>query len=408
MKFTSTFSKLAVVTAALMFFNSCSKNEDTTPTNIMQYRHENSQAQTLDITSVSTDMVLEDRVNGVDYTISNLVELNANLTIKPGVTLMFKDGAGIQVNESGSLTAIGASGNLILFTSESGRRSSWKGITVLSGNAKNVLAYCKVEQGGAQGKFGTGNIIVGSSDKVAQVEISNSEITASGTDGILVAEGSVLNNFNGNKIHTNTAFPVSMHITDANKITGINQYVNNGKEFIKVTGNGTSLINKVISLPSINESFLINGAIAAGNSFNISAGSHVYMDNAAEIIIDGVAGSGSFNAVGTAANPITIAAIYNGTGIWNNIRFRSSDSNNNHIEYCTISGGGATGTSHAEGMVSVTNDQNGSSNIVIRHSTIINSAAIGIYIESANSEYNSDIISGNTFSNNVKGNVHFE
>jgi hypothetical protein len=352
--------------------------------------------------------VLEDRVNGVDYTISNLVELNANLTIKPGVTLMFKDGAGIQVNESGSLTAIGASGNLILFTSESGRRSSWKGITVLSGNAKNVLAYCKVEQGGAQGKFGTGNIIVGSSDKVAQVEISNSEITASGTDGILVAEGSVLNNFNGNKIHTNTAFPVSMHITDANKITGINQYVNNGKEFIKVTGNGTSLINKAISLPSINESFLINGAIAAGNSFNISAGSHVYMDNAAEIIIDGVAGSGSFNAVGTAANPITIAAIYNGTGIWNNIRFRSSDSNNNHIEYCTISGGGATGTSHAEGMVSVTNDQNGSSNIVIRHSTIINSAAIGIYIESANSEYNSDIISGNTFSNNVKGNVHFE
>lgn len=408
MKFTSTFSKLAFVAAGLMLFASCSKNEDTTPNNIMEYRKETSGAQVMEMTSIGTDMVLEDRVNGVDYIIANNVEVNANLTIKPGVTLMFKNGAGLQVNSSGSLTAIGASGNVVLFTSESGKRSAWNGIAVLSNSAKNILSYCKIEHGGAAGKYGMGDVVVGGDGKAAQVEITNCEITASGTDGIVLAEGSRLNGFSGNKIHTNTGFPVSMHITDAGLINDLNTYVNNGKEFIKVEGNGLQVITKAITLKKLKESFLITGSIVAGNNFNVAAGSRIYMDNNAEIIIDGVAGSGSFSAVGSANSPISIAAIYNGTGIWNNIRFRSSDSNNNRIEYCTISGGGATGSSLAEGMISVVNDQNGSSNIIIRHSTIINSAALGIYIESANSAYNSDIISGNTFSNNVKGNVHFE
>jgi hypothetical protein len=132
------------------------------------------------------------------------------------------------------------------------------------------------------------------------------------------------------------------------------------------------------------------------------------MDNGAEAIIDGVTGHGSFSAIGTAANPISIAAIYNGTGLWNAIRFHSSDSRDNKIEYCTISGGGAGNGNNAEAMLSVMNDAGGSSNIVVRNSTIVNSAALGIFIESTHSDYNSDIISGNSFSNNVKGNVHIE
>ena len=405
MKTNSILTKLTVVAAALIFFSSCSKKEDVTPNNIMAYRNDGSQSQNLDMSTISTDMVLEDRVNGVDYTISNNIQLNANLTIKPGVTVMFKNGAGIQVNEEGSLTAIGANGNLILFTSESGKRSAWKGITVLSNSARNVISYCKIEHGGMANSFGTGNIIVGSGTNTGEIEISNNEITASGSNGILISEGSKVNGFMGNKIHTNSAFPVSMHITDAVNMADGNQFVNNGKEFIQVTGDGASSISKAISLKKLNESFLVSGMIVAGNKFSVASGSRVYMDNGSEVIIDGTTGRGSFCAVGTEANPISIAAIYNGTGMWHAIRFRSSDSNENKIEYCTISGGGASDGSNAEGMISVVNDGDGSSNIIIRNSTIINSAAIGIYIQSTHSEYNSDIISGNVFSNNVMGNV---
>ena len=403
MKSYSTLSKLSVVTAALMLFSACSKNEDVTPNNIMAYRNDNSQSQSLYVTTISTDMVLEDRVSGVDYTIANNIQVNANLTIKPGVTVAFKDGAGIQVNEQGSLTAIGANGNVILFTSATDKRSGWKGITILNSNARNVISYCRVEQGGAANSFGTGNIIVGSKDKTGEVEISYSEITASGNNGILIAEGSKVHGFTGNKIHTNSSFPVSMHITDAANMTDGNQMVNNGKEFIQVTGDARFTITKEISLKKLNESFLVSGMIVAGNKFCVAAGSRVYMDNGAEIIIDGYTGQGTFCAIGSASSPISIAAIYNGTGMWKNIRFRASESNQNRIEYCTISGGGASDGSHAQGMISVVDN----ATIVIRNSTIINSAATGIYLE-ANAAYNNDILSGNTFSNNVLGNVHFE
>ena len=247
---------------------------------------------------------------------------------------------------------------------------------------------------------------MGEKGNTAEVEISNSEITTSATDGVVIAEGSKLHGFTGNKIHTNSAFPVSLSIADADMITDGNQYVNNGKEFIKVSASAP--VSSDILLKKLNESFLINGTVVAQNKFTIAAGSRVYMDNIAKVIIDGENGAGSFNAVGTAANPINIAAIYNGNGIWNNIEFLSSNSENNKIEYCTISGGGAPDGSHADGMITVMNGADGSTNIVIRNSTIINSAAIGIYIQNHGSEYNSDIISGNTFSNNVKGNVHIE
>ncbi len=407
MKTPSTFNKLTAVAFGLMLFASCSKTEDAGLSNITSERKDNAQALTMNEMVISSDLILQDRVNGVDYIISNNVQVNANLTIQPGVTIQFADGAGLQVNEEGSLTAVGANGNIIYFTSKSGKRSTWKGITVLSNGGKNMLSYCKIEHGGGTNSFGSANVIVGSGTNAGAIEITNSEITASGSNGILVSEGSKLVGFVGNNIHTNSEFPVSMHITDAMSMDNANQYSKNGKEFVQLTGNASSVITKDIMLVKTLEPFLISGKIVAGNKFCIAAGSRVSMDYAAEVVIDGVAGNGSFCAVGTSAQPIFISSIFNGTGIWNTIRFRSSNSSNNKIEYCTISGGGSN-QGNNDGMVSVVNDNGGSTNIVVRNSNIINSAGTGIFIQNTNSAYNNDIISANTFSNNVKGNVHFE
>ena len=400
MKSLKLYAPVAILALGLSVLSSCSKQQDDL-TNLPVERKDNTQAQRIDAATITSDMVLADRVNGVDYIITSDVQVNANLTIKPGVTVMFAEGAGLQVNEQGSITAIGAQSNEVLFTSETGKRGSWKGITILSNSGRNVLSFCKIEQGGGNGQ---GNVVVGSATTAAQVEISNSSISTSNKDGIVINEGSKVLNFNGNKIFTNSGFPVSMHISDAVNMENGNTYSNNGKEFIKVSG---EVVNKPITLKKLNESFLISGQITATKGFTISAGSRIYMDNDVEVVIDGTNNDAFFNAVGTQAQPITLSAIYNGTGVWTSIKFRNTNSNNNQIEYCTISGGGMT-TVGAEGMVSVTNTNGGSSNIVIRHSSIMNSAATGIYIQSANSEYNSDIINSNTFVNCAKGDVHIE
>ncbi len=400
--------KLSTITLVLLFLASCSKQEDSALTNLKVERTDNSRAMRMEQKSISTDMVLGDHVNGVDYIIKENVEVSANLTIMPGVTIQFEDNAGLQINQSGSIRAIGANGNLIYFTSKSGKRSSWKGITILSTSNKNSISYAKIEHGGADNSFGTGNLIIGNARNLASLELSNSEITASGTIGITLGEASKLTGFVANKIHTNSSYPVSLCIADAGNMNDLNELRNNGKEFFRFTGSSSGIISKEITLGKLLEPVLITGTVVAGNKFNLLAGTRIAMDEHAEIIIDGIAGNGSFSAIGTSSQPITIAAPFTGSGVWNSIRFRSSNSALNRIEYCNISGGGGSNSHINNGMITVVNDNGGSGNITIRNSSITNSAASGIFIQNSASVYNKDIVSSNSFSNNANGNVYFE
>jgi hypothetical protein len=406
MKIKITSTRFIALSLSVFALASCNKQEDAKLNNIMPYRGETSQAELLTLSSVNSAMTLEDKVNGVDYIFANTVEVNANITIKPGVTIMFEDGAGLIVKEEGSITAIGQKSNEILFTSKSGKRGAWKGITFLSNTSKNVLEYCIVEHGGGASSFGASNIVVGSGSNTGQVSISNTEIRASKNNGIILSKGSQLNSFTGNKIHTNSAHPISMNVADVSLLSSQNTYNNNGREFIQLTAN--DLVSSAVTLNSIGEPYLISGQITTSNSFTIAAGTHLSMDEGAELVIDGGDSNGSFTAIGTANSPIIISGIYNQTGVWNSIQFKSSNSANNRIEYCTISGGGNGSLASQQGMITVVNANGQTSAINIRNSSINNSSTIGVYIKAQNTIYNSDIISANTFNGNAKGNVQID
>jgi hypothetical protein len=237
----SILNKTLAVAAAVVLLSSCKKEQDPL-TNISAFRKDASQAETINAATVNTKMILADRVNGVDYIITQNMLVNAELVIEPGVTIMFKDGAGLQVGEQGSLTAIGEKSNTIYFTSESGKRGAWKGIVFLSNSAKNVLAHSKIEHGGGAGEYGSANLIIGAGSKKAQAEVSNCEIMASKTDGIALSKGSKLNYFDYNKVSTNTAYAVTMFEEDIFPIAATNQFVNNGKDGINVIGNDNGFL----------------------------------------------------------------------------------------------------------------------------------------------------------------------
>jgi|GEM_PF-6680511 len=392
------FTKIAVVAAGVLLLSSCKKDDDSL-SNISLTRKDAAQAQVIDQSDMNTDMVLEDRVNGVDYMITHNLQVNAKLTIKPGVTLMFEDGAGLQINATGTLVAIGADGNEILFTSKAGKRGAWRGVTVLSNSNKNVLEYCKIEQGGSENEYGTANVIVGSTTNTAQIEISNSQISTSAEYGISVAEGSKLIGFVGNNISPNSSFPLNVFIADAQMLDNGNTMGNNGKEYIRLYGKGDQSITKAIVLKKLDQAYMISGKVVSANSFTVLPGARVFMDYDAEVIIDGTqTGTSFFSAVGYSAQPIIISSVYGEQGAWKNIRFVSSTSSNNRIEFCNIIGGGVDAVN--TGMLNITSG----SNVVIRHNTISNSAANGIYI-SRSSTYNNDITTTNTFANNAGGNV---
>jgi len=401
------YSKTLIMATSLAFtMAACNKQEDQGLNNIMAYRTESSEAELLNTTSINQNLTLKDRVNGVDYIFQSSVDVNAALVLEPGVTVMFADGAGLIIKEEGTITAIGTTANPIYLTSKSGKRGAWKGITVLSNNSQNVLENCIVEHGGASSSFGESNIVVGSGSNTGMITITNSEIRASKNNGIIVSKGSTINAFIGNKIHTNSNHPVSMDIANATDFRSQNTYSNNGREFIQLTS--TDLVNVPVTLSNINEPYLITGQIVASNAFTINAGTRISMDLGAELVIDGGDSEGSFSAIGTPNAPITITGIYNQSGVWNSIQFKSTNSANNRIEYCTISGGGNGSVASQQGMISVVNTNGQTSTINIRNSSINNSSTIGVYIKSHNTIYNSDIATANTFTGNVKGNVQID
>lgn len=391
----------------ILCFSACQKKEEGPLTNLHHERWDASQAVEITDAVYNSDVVLKDRVNGVDYIISEHIAVNAALQIEPGVTLMFKPDAGLQVNPQGSLTAIGTCTGQIYFVSQTGKRGSWKGITILSTQPKNVISNCYVEHGGGSTAYGRANIIIGSATNKARCEINRTEITASSAYGVVIAEGSEVTHFEYNKLFTNSACPVSMFIGNAGQLSNTNQYATNGKEFIELTATGESNVAGGITLTTNNEPYLVSGCIRLSGAFSIQPGARLYMDKDARIVVDGISGSGSFSAVGTQAQPITIGSAYPGTGIWGSISFLSSASADNRFEYCNISGGGAGGMNADSGMINVLG-QTGSSSIIMRHCSIMNSGLYGVVIQDAQCTYNSDIISSNTFSNNYTGNILFQ
>ncbi|HLP21089.1 MAG TPA: hypothetical protein VK174_12340 [Chitinophagales bacterium] len=397
--------------AALLFLSvsSCTKRSDENLNNIAAYRPDASQAQRIDYTSVSTPTTLTDRVNGVDYIISNTLYINqGRFTIEPGVTIMFEDGAGIVVNPGGALTAIGSGGKEIYFISKSGKRGAWNGITYLSDNAANVLSYCVIKEGGSTtSPYGRANVVVAKTNHPASVEISHSTITTSDNVGILVSEGSQLLNFNGNTITTNTSYPISVYVANTSFLNGSNTYTNNGKQFIELTGYENSPVEQTVTLKNIALPYALTGAITAGNAVKIEPGVRVYMNNGSQLTIDGINGSGTLTAVGTAAQPIILTGAFNTAGIWSSINFKGSTSSTNKLEYCTItSGGGNTQSNH--GMINLMGTASAGSQVDIRNCTITNSASYGIYIQRNTTLFNADIETANTFANNAGANVYYD
>lgn len=235
MRLNSVISKATAVLTVVLLLNSCKKEETLPPFD--PYTKDAGQAQVIDESSINSDMLLSNRVSGIDYIIDKNLDVNAQLTIEPGVTILFTDGAGITVNEQGSINAIGNSSNKILFTSQNSKRGSWKGITILSNSSRNALSHCKIEYGGGGNTTESANLAIGTGTNTAKAEISNCEITTSKKDGLFLSKGSVVRMFENNKINTNSYYGITMFSADAFGISPTNEFSNNGFQGINLLTN---------------------------------------------------------------------------------------------------------------------------------------------------------------------------
>jgi hypothetical protein len=103
--------------------------------------------------------------------------------------------------------------------------------------------------------------------------------------------------------------------------------------------------------------------------------------------------------VGTADDPIIFRGITGGQGIWLGLGFNSSTSDN-LLEYCEISGGGASQMYNAGGQGNLV--MTCSASLEVNNCTVSDSGGWGIdFVQGANSLTQAN----NTFSNNADGDI---
>lgn len=114
---------------------------------------------------------------------------------------------------------------------------------------------------------------------------------------------------------------------------------------------------------------------------------------------------GALNAVGTAAQPIIFTGKQATKGFWKGLFFINSDNIKNELTYCTIEYGGSNADYYQEGNVVLGDNLNGRARLSMQHTTIRNSASMGMYVSS---ESFLDIFTNCTITGNDNAPVQIE
>jgi hypothetical protein len=123
-------------------------------------------------------------------------KLNAAVTVDPGGSFVFQEGARITVRPDGSFTAEGGSDDKITFEGETAEPGFWQGIRYRSNNPNNSIDNAEIAYGGQDG---WANVYL---DDNAQAAVTNSTLQASSTYGIIVTSGASLD-ASGNTFENN-------------------------------------------------------------------------------------------------------------------------------------------------------------------------------------------------------------
>jgi hypothetical protein len=386
-----------------LFLPSCSDDDST------------DMPQTIACSDVLNDAVWEDRGEGVDYVIDCVIDVNAKLTIEPGVTIKFSNNAGIIINSGGSLSAIGSVDKPIILCGDVDQAGVWKGLYFKSNSVLNELNYCTITNGGSAGfdvstQFKS-NIRVRNS---AQLKIRNSIISKSAKDGIYVDgldtdSNNPITAFNNNTFIDNQNYPISAIASTANILDGTSS-IYSGNSFNKVLLRGGRMYGnhtwKKMNVPYLVQSIASVGYYSDNGNLTIEPGVLVEFTDDSGLCTGDYSTGSWLKAIGTASERIRFTGETTLPGAWKGIAFQST-SPNNQLSYIDISYGGSSSyTGATDQRANLLGGAYSVGTFTIDNSTITDSQAWGIYVRLSSPAI---IVPGSViYTNNASGNYFQE
>jgi hypothetical protein len=318
------------------------------------------------------------------YKFKGQTYFTAAVTVAAGATFIFDSGAGMHINSTGSLKAIGTATSPIAFRGANATAGYWLGITFDSNDTNNVLKYVSISDGG---KNDYANVYLYSD---ALITIDHVTMLRSASSGIYAEDGARMSTFTSNSFGLNTEYAIDIDASHLGMIDTLSDYAgDNTLEYIHVRGGN---IESAQTWKNTNIPYYVTSRIDIHAAVTVQAGAVFYFGPNTQVYTDG---EGSLNATGTAAAQIHFLGKVATQGYWIGIVF-SSNNPANKLIYTEVANGGQNDYAdvylYADSRATITN------------SSIHDSASWGIYAAN-NALYT---ISDNTYANNADGDVSTE
>ncbi len=346
--YTKQFIRLLLIGVSMVSFSSCSKDDDTgggsgggdknTPTELTRADFE-------------SDLILEDRNEGVDYRVIENIDISNAFEIRPGVVIEFDEGTGLDVRETGTITAVGLEDKPIVFTGSIKSKGAWLGVIVESQSLKNQFKYCQFSYAGGET---WGNEIQGGLTTWARASLNIDDCTFRDNKvyGVQFYDSreNDIRSFENNSFENNDK-AILVHSANVHQLGRGNSFVGNDPTIDIYAGATFEFLSSGASLTwkTHDIAYRVLGRVDIdGNNVTLEKGIRMLFDESAYLY---VRDKGSLTAIGTVDEPIYFGGVINTSGSWPGVAYRGTESIKNELSHVIIEHGGNGNDDFEKGVI---------------------------------------------------------
>ncbi|WPP48669.1 PKD domain-containing protein [Catalinimonas niigatensis] len=315
-----------------------------------------------------------------DYHVTAMVNVNAKLTIEPGVVIIFDEDKGLKINYEGKMIAEGTETQLITFTGKEEEKGYWAGIIFMSSSLDNEITYTEVKYAAGAAIYPFEHPTAIGVNSEAYLKLTYSSVEFAQDNGLLVKNLGIID-YEHNYFGNNEGLNVTVPVNQAHKIDADSRIEARTEELNYVQLLGTSLEEEQevtwVSLSNGTVYKLVE-EVSIGSGLRLEPGTHLrFNPNKFFRIFN----EGYLYAKGTSNDPIKMDIDPAGGFKWGGLLIKSS-SPDNLLEYVEIYNAGNGQPAYGlmkSAAVSVDSDY--STVLNMKNTYITGSSAYGLYME---------------------------
>lgn len=338
---------------------------------------------------------------GVPFHLVGNLGVEVPWTVQAPNTLVLGAGAWISVSgDEAALSAIGSEAQPIVFTGEQPQRGYWESLRFDGTNhAANQLTYVTVEYGGSTASDFNGAGVKADADSHG-VTLGLSHVTLRENQGFgLYLTGSAVTPvFGDNTFTANGLGPASVGSLAVQQLDITSTYTGNDVDRVRVRD---GRVSEAVTWQDLGVPYELEANVNVDGVWTLAPGVTLWLPEDGWIHVGG--DEAGFHAVGTPERPITISGLEKTSGYWHGLVFDTTLNAANALAHATVEYGGSLGGGGEQGMITAKADSHGVA-LTVQDSVIQHSAQYGIWL-GGSAQYNADIATSNTFSDNAAGDV---